>query len=177
MPHSRHASGSEATAPVEVRSASPADADALASIYNPYVRETQITFEEAEVTGSEMARRLREIEAASLPWLVAQRGPEVVGYAYAAMWRARSAYRFSTEVTVYIQRGEQRRGIGSLLLGELIAELRSRKLHVAIGGIALPNEASVALHEKFGFRRVARFEQVGFKLGRWIDVGYWQLLL
>jgi L-amino acid N-acyltransferase YncA len=101
----------------------------------------------------------------------------VVGWAYATAWKSRSAYRFSVETTVYVAASHQRRGVGGALYRKLIEDLRARKLHSVVGGIALPNEGSVALHEKLGFRKIAHFAEVGRKLDRWIDVGYWQLIL
>ena len=112
-----------------------------------------------------------------MPWLVAERGGAVVGYAYATRWRPRRAYRFSAEVTVYVAGGLGGQGIGSRLYERLLPVLRERGVHAAMGGIALPNEGSIRLHEKFGFTKAAHFEQAGLKFGRWIDVGYWQLLL
>jgi L-amino acid N-acyltransferase YncA len=150
---------------------------AIAEIYNHYVAETVITFEEEPVSAPEMARRIEEARSASLPWLVAEREGKVVGYAYASQWRARSAYRFSVEVTVYLDPGYPRRGIGSRLYEALLPELKTRGIHAALGVIALPNEASVALHEKFGFAKVAHLREVGLKFDRWVDVGYWQLML
>ena len=149
----------------------------MAAIYNHYVLQTVVTFEEEPVTSDEMSRRIDEVRAASLPWFVAERADAIAGYACASRWRARSGYRFSSEVTVYLAPEQGRRGIGSALYAELLSALRGSGLHAAIGGIALPNDASVALHEKFGFRKVAHFDQTGFKFNRWIDVGYWQLIL
>ena len=159
---------------VIVRGVADADVDALARIYNHYVTQTIITFEDEVVTAAEIYRRIADVQLASLPWLVAERGNAVVGYAYATKWRARQAYRFSTEVTVYVAPEFAGGGIGSLLYGQLLSALRARNIHSAMGGIALPNDASVALHEKFGFKKVAHFEEVGFKFNQWIDVGYWQ---
>ena len=124
-----------------------------------------------------MAARVAETKALSLPWLVAEVGNAVVGYAYARKWRVRSAYRHSVETTIYLEHGHEGRGVGTTLYSALLPILRAGGLHVAIGGVALPNEASVALHEKLGFERVATFRQVGFKHDRWVDVAYWQLLL
>ncbi len=126
---------------------------------------------------TEMARRIEDVQSASLPWLVAEEGSQILGYAYATQWRARSAYRFSVEITVYLAPEYTGRGIGSKLYGQLFPILQARGIHAVMGGIALPNEASVALHEKFGLRKVAHFEQVGFKFNQWIDVGYWQRML
>ena len=163
--------------PTTVRAVTPADAEAVAAIYNHYVLQTVVTFEEEPITAAEISRRIDEVRAGSLPWFVAERAGAIAGYAYASRWRARSAYRFSSEVTVYLAPEQGRRGIGSALYAELLSALRGSGLHAAIGGIALPNDASVALHEKFGFKKVAHFEQTGFKFNRWIDVGYWQLIL
>jgi phosphinothricin acetyltransferase len=160
-----------------VRAATIEDGEALARIYNHFVRETIVTFEEEAISPGEMGRRIEEVASLSLPWLVAERDAVVVGYAYAAPWRSRRAYRFSTEVTVYAAPDQAGRGFGSRLYSRLLPALRDREIHAAMGGIALPNDASVALHEKFGFRKVAHLEQVGFKFDRWIDVGYWQLIL
>jgi len=129
------------------------------------------------VAAAEMARRLEEVRSAALPWLVAEAAGQAVGYAYATPWKARTGYRFSAEITVYLGPGQAGRGIGSRLYGELFPMLQARRIHAVMGGIALPNEASVALHEKFGMRKVAHFEAVGFKFDRWIDVGYWQRTL
>jgi phosphinothricin acetyltransferase len=160
-----------------IREAAAPDAAPVAAIYNHYIRETVVTFEEEPVSGAEIARRIEEVQSASLPWLVAEVDRQVVGYAYAGPWHARSAYRFSAEITVYLAPTHTGRGIGSKLYGELFPILQARRIHAVMGGIALPNEASVALHEKFGMRKVARFQEVGFKFDRWIDVGYWQRTL
>lgn len=160
-----------------VRDATAADAEAIAGLYNHFVVATVVTFEESAVPAVEMARRIAEVQAAALPWLVATREGRVVGYAYAAPWRARSAYRHSVEITVYVDQAMPGQGIGSALYTELFARLRARGVHAVIGGITLPNDASVALHERFGMRKVAHFAEVGFKFGAWRDVGYWQCVL
>jgi L-amino acid N-acyltransferase YncA len=160
-----------------IRNALPSDAPAIVEIYNHYVLTTTITFEEQPVSAAQMAERVGEVQAAALPWLVAERDGELMGYAYASKWKARSAYRHSVECSVYLDRQAVGGGFGSRLYEALFAELKARKLHVVIGGIALPNEGSIGLHEKFGLKKVAHFEQVGFKFGRWIDVGYWQKTL
>jgi L-amino acid N-acyltransferase YncA len=162
---------------VIVRSATAADAEAIASIYSYYIQNTVITFEEEPVSALVMATRVAEVQGLSLPWLVAEVDTATVGYAYATRWKARSAYRYSVETTIYLEHGCEGRGIGTALYSGLVAILRQLGIHVAIGGAALPNEASAALHEKLGFEHVATFPQVGFKQGRWVDVAYWQLLL
>ncbi len=160
--------------PPTIRDATADDAEAIAAIYNHYVTQTTVTFEEVPVAAAEIARRMGDVRAADLPWLVAERDGRVVGYAYATPWRTRHGYRFSVEVTVYVAAGEERRGIGAALYGVLFPRLQARGIHAAMGGIALPNDASIALHEKFGMRQVAHFRETGFKFGRWVDVGYWE---
>lgn len=165
------------TGPLAIRSAAPADRAAIASIYNHYVVDTIVTFEEEPVAVAEMGRRIDDVQTASLPWLVAEEQGLVKGYAYATKWRPRRGYRYSVEISVYLAPLEIGRGLGSKLYERLFGVLVELGAHAVIGGIALPNDASVALHEKFGMRKVAHFEQVGFKFDRWIDVGYWQRLL
>lgn len=160
-----------------VRTALPADAAAICAIYNSYVTTTTITFEEDAVAEPDMAERIADVGAAGLTWLVAEAGGKVVGYAYATKWRVRPAYRYSVESTVYVDPAFVGQGVGRALYGVLLDELRQRGMHVVIGGIALPNEGSVGLHEKLGFYKVAHFAEVGMKFGRWIDVGYWELKL
>lgn len=161
---------------VVVRAAAAEDAAAIARIYNHYVAETIITFEEDAVGEAEMRERIEETRSASLPWFVAIENGELAGYAYASRWKSRCAYRYSLEVTVYVDPAYSRRGIGSKLYAALLPALRSAGYHAAMGGIALPNDASIRLHEKFGFKQVAHFKESGFKFGKWIDVGYWQLV-
>jgi len=160
-----------------IRTASPADAAAIAAIYNHYVATTVITFEEEAVPAPAMAARIAEVHAQGLPWLVAERDSVVVGYCYASRWKARSAYRHSVESTIYLKPGVEGRGLGSRLYVALLDILKTKNIHAVIGGAALPNAASVALHEKLGFEPVGTFRQVGFKHGRWVDVAYWQLLI
>ena len=160
-----------------VRAAELSDSSAIAAIYNHYVANTIITFEEEPVEAADIARRIGNVRSASLPWLVAEEDSRVAGYAYATPWKARSAYRFSVEVTVYVALESAGRGIGSMLYSNLFSHLHTLGIHAVIGGIALPNDLSVALHEKFGLKKVAHFLQVGFKFNRWVDVGYWERTL
>jgi phosphinothricin acetyltransferase len=159
---------------VAVRDASPADAQSVARIYNYYITDTLVTFEEESLDAAEVARRIEEVQSAGLPWLVADVDGDVAGYAYATKWHKRHGYRYSAEVTVYLAPDQGGRGIGTKLYTPLLEKLRGLGFRSAIGGIALPNDASVALHEKFGFRKVAHYERIGVKFGQWLDVGYWQ---
>lgn len=161
---------------VTVTSASPIHAQPIADIYNHYIANTCITFELDRVTSEDMAKRIADVQNIGLPWLVALEGDGVVGYAYATQWRARKAYQSSVESTIYLDDRHRGRGLGTSLYGELIEQLRRLELHAVIGGVAQPNDASARLHEALGFKKVAHFEQVGHKLGRWVDVAYWQLL-
>lgn len=158
-----------------IRKAKQSDSLEIARIYNHYIKNTIITFEEEEVTQDDISGRIKNVSSESLPWLVAEIENSVTGYAYAAKWRTRSAYRFSVESTIYIDQNFTGNGIGSLLYKELLPILEDSGIHVVIGGIALPNPSSIALHEKFGFKKVAQFKEVGIKFNKWIDVGYWQL--
>ncbi len=160
-----------------IRAARSSDCGAIAALYNHYVTGTITTFEEEPVQADEIARRIEKVRSASLPWLVAEENGRIVGYTYATAWKSRSAYRLSAEVTVYVAAGSEGLGIGSLLYSNLFTILETLGIHAVIGGIALPNDRSVALHEKFGLEKVAHFPQVGFKFNRWIDVGYWQRIL
>lgn len=157
-----------------IRAAIDADASAIADIYNYYVTDSVVTFEEEPVAAAEIARRINSVRVAGLPWLVADEGGQILGYAYATPWKERIGYRFSVETTIYLAQGSSGRGIGTQLYDELFRLLEERGIKSAIGGIALPNDASVALHEKMGMKKVAEFERVGVKFGRWINVGYWQ---
>jgi phosphinothricin acetyltransferase len=159
-----------------VRSATTEDAARICEIYNYYVLHSTITFEEQPVSVEEMKQRIGEV-LTGLPWLVWVEDQVVQGFAYASKWKGRCAYRHSVESTAYLADGSTGRGIGTKLYEALFTALRQSKMHVVMGGIALPNDASVALHEKLGFEKVAHFREVGWKFGKWIDVGYWQLFL
>jgi len=160
-----------------IRNIEPRDLGSIVDIYNHYVLNTVVSFEESIVTTQEMMSRVEEIQAVGLPWLVVEENSQVLGFAYASKWKGRCAYRRSAETTIYLDRNTVGRGRGSALYGALILQLRELDYHTAIGGIALPNAASVALHQRIGFKQVALFQQVGFKHNRWVDVGYWQLML
>ncbi len=160
-----------------VRSARPEDALQVSEIYNHYIQTSTITFEEEPVSAAEMAARILEIQSLSYPWLVATAANDVLGYAYAGKWKVRAAYKHSSEITVYVRPGQERSGVGSALYQQLLPALKAGGVRAAIGGVALPNDASVRLHEKFGFEKCAHFKEVVFKFNRWIDVAYWQRIL
>jgi phosphinothricin acetyltransferase len=190
-----------------IRSADGDDAAAIAAIYNHYVRHDIATFEIDAVDAAEMRARIAAVRAHGLPWLVleecavgehaagehavgehavgehavgehaAEQPSAVRGYAYATPWRTRAAYRHSVESSIYLAPDVGGRGLGRRLYQALLAALRPLEVHAVIGGVSLPNPASIALHERMGFRKVAHFSEVGRKFDRWIDVGYWQLML
>jgi L-amino acid N-acyltransferase YncA len=149
------------------------DAAACAAIYAPYVEDGPASFEERAPDAVELADRMEGSHA----WLVAEEGGEVVGFAYACPHRSRPAYRWSVDVSVYVAAGRQGEGHGRRLYEALFADLRERGFRVACAGITLPNEASVALHERLGFVPVGVYRGIGWKAGAWRDVGWWQLEL
>jgi phosphinothricin acetyltransferase len=159
---------------VAIRTAAAADAAGVAEIYNWYIANTVITFEVDPVPASEMAQRIQTVLAAH-DWLLLERGGELLGYAYAGRYHARAAYRFSAESTIYLRHGCEGQGLGTTLYSELVRRCFARGYRTLIGGIALPNDASVRLHEKLGFAKASHLKSVGFKFERWIDVGHWQL--
>ena len=162
---------------VTIGIASVSDAAEIAPIYNHYIAETCITFETEPVTVEVMAQRIRETLDLPLPWLVAEEGGKICGYAYASKWKGRCAYRYSVEATIYLDPGSTGRGLGIELYTALIDAIKAAAMRSVIGGIALPNDASIRLHERLGFEKVGHFEKVGFKHEQWVDVGYWQLQL
>jgi L-amino acid N-acyltransferase YncA len=157
-----------------IRAATTTDAEAIARIYNHYIATSVATFEETPVTAAEIGRRLEAIQAIALPWVVAEEDGRVSGYAYASKWKERSGYRYAVEVSVYLDPAATGRRLGSSLYDVLFPMLREKNIHAVIGGIALENPASVALHEKFGMKKVAHFKETGRKFDRWVDVGYWE---
>jgi L-amino acid N-acyltransferase YncA len=156
-----------------VRGVAPADAGAIADIYAPYVRDTAITFEIDPPDAAEMRGRI-VATMADFPWLVAEQDGRILGYAYATSFRARAAYRWIVETTVYVAQDHGRRGIGRALYAPLLKRLQEQGFCAAIGAIALPNDASVAIHEAIGFTYRGTYDRVGYKLDRWHDVGLWQ---
>jgi L-amino acid N-acyltransferase YncA len=152
------------------------DAAPCAAIYSRYVHESAVSFEEVAPSDREMAGRIERI-GATHPWLVAEHDRGVVGFAYASRHRERAAYRWAVDVTVYVDPAHHRRGIGRRLYEALLALLRERGFHVACAGIALPNDASVRLHEALGFEPVGVYRDIGYKAGAWHDVGWWQIRL
>ena len=149
------------------------DAGAICEIYNYYIKETVITFENNPIDLFTMQQRIERISS-RFPYLVYEQNGKVLGYCYAATWRNRAAYNYTVEMTIYLDKEWTGRGIGYQLYQELLGLLRNAGFHVAVASITLSNTHSVALHEKFGFRKVAHFSEVGNKFGKWLDVGFWE---
>jgi phosphinothricin acetyltransferase len=165
------------TSSTTIRDADPGrDAAACAAIYAPHVEASATSFEEVPPGAEELATRI-ERTSATHPWLVAERAREVLGYAYACSHRARPAYRWAVDVSVYVAEGQRGRGLGRDLYEALLARLRRQGFRTACAGITLPNEASVALHERLGFVPVGVYRRIGWKAGAWCDVGWWQIEL
>jgi phosphinothricin acetyltransferase len=156
-----------------IRPVAAGDVEAIHAIYAPIVRETIVSFETQAPSAAELGTRIDK----SHEWLVCERESRVVGYAYAAPFHDRAGYKWSVEVSIYLGPDARGSGLGKELLSALLDRLKERGFVNAFAGIALPNPASVRLFESFGFEAVARHRQVGFKLGGWHDVGWWQLRL
>jgi L-amino acid N-acyltransferase YncA len=160
-----------------VRHADPSrDAAACAAIYARYVDGAATSFEESPPDSAELSTRIERVSA-SHPWLICEREGTVAGFAYAAPHRARPAYRWTAETSVYVAPDHQRDGVGRELYDALLGLLRRQGLYVACAGITLPNEASVGLHESVGFEQIGVYRGIGFKAGAWRDVGWWLLPL
>jgi L-amino acid N-acyltransferase YncA len=159
-----------------IRLATSRDAPGVQAIYAPVVRETAISFELEPPTVDDMGKRIREV-VERMPWLVCEHRGEILGYAYASLHRVRAAYQWSADVSVYIDARARRSGVGRGLYRSLLALLVLQGFYQAYAGITLPNPASVGLHESLGFEPVGVYRAVGYKLGAWHDVGWWQLTL
>jgi phosphinothricin acetyltransferase len=158
-----------------IRLAQESDAESLLRIYAPIVEQTAISFELTPPTVEEFHQRMRKVQE-SHTWIVCEEG-EILGYAYAHQFRPREAYDWTTETTIYVAAGQQRRGVGYGLYASLLHALRMQGFCTAIAGVTLPNEASVRLHEKTGFKAIGTYHAVGYKFGKWHDVGFWELSL
>ena len=159
-----------------IRPARADDAAAIAAVYAPYVTDCVVSFELEPPDAAEMARRMAA-GGERHPWLVAEEGGRMLGYAYASAFRARPAYDWAAETTVYLADDAQERGVGRALYDHLLARLTAAGFTQAVAIIALPNDASVRLHERLGFSAIGVNPAVGWKHGRWIDVGMWQRAL
>ena len=160
-----------------IRNCTIADATAIAEIYNYYIQNTIITFEEELVNSAEIIQRMEKIHASGLPYLVYEEDGVIIGYAYAGEFRSRCAYRHTLESSLYLRNGYSGRGIGEQLYRELIERLKKTDCHSLIGVVAAPNPASSKLHMRLGFNYSGTLRDAGYKFDRWIDTEYWQLVL
>lgn len=159
-----------------IRKAEPKDASQVADVYNYYIQQTHHTFETEPLNEEEMQKRIEDTTE-DYPFLVAEENGEIVGYAYATQFKLRQAYEYASEVSIYVRNAAKQKGIGTQLYTQLFDDLQETDTHAVVAGISLPNDASVRFHERLGFEKVAHFKEVGYKLGRWIDVGYWEKIL
>ena len=161
-----------------IRPVQPSDIPAITRIYNHYIEHSTSTFEEHSLSEQQMQERIEKVTS-RFPWLVTEDNGSIAGYAYAGIWKDRSAYRFCCEASIYMapasaNTNSQGRGLGSTLYSTLLHELEGLGITTVIGILTLPNDASERLHNKLGFEKVGHLERVGFKFGQWLDVGYWQ---
>lgn len=159
-----------------IRTATPADAEQLCTIYNHYIEHTTITFEEKTLTTAEFEERIKRISA-QYPYIVYETGGEIQGYAYVSAWRGRPAYRFTVETTVYLKPEAKGKGIGTALYAKLEDEARRYGFHAMLGCITVPNAGSIALHKKMGYVEAAEFKEVGFKFGQWLNVSFFEKVI
>ena len=152
------------------------DAKQIADIYNYYVLNSVVTFDETPFTEADFKERIFSVSK-QYPFLVYEEEARILGYAYANMFRQKPAYKNTVETTIYMANDVQGKQMGTKLYTALLQQLKEQKYHVAIGGLTLPNTASVKLHEKLGFKQVAHFKEVGYKFNKWLDVGFWELIL
>ena len=152
------------------------DAKQLVDIYNYYVLNTVVTFDDVPFLVEAFEEKITTISS-NYPFIVFEENNKILGYAYTNKWREKPAYKHTVEVTIYLSSNAVGKQIGSKLYTELLNQLKNHNYHVIVGGLTLPNEASVKLHEKFGFKQVAHFKEVGHKFNTWLDVGFWQLTL
>ncbi len=160
---------------MHIRTVTLDDAHAICNIYNYYIKHTAVSFETLPVSESVIKQRINEITNAGFPIFVGEVNGKVIGYCCVHQWNSRSAYDSTVEESIYLDQNEIGKGYGSVLLQHLLDHLDKSKIHVVIAGICIPNEGSVRLHEKFGFKQVSHMKEIGRKFDEWRDVGHWQL--
>ena len=159
---------------MKIRAVTKEDHKQIAAIYNHYIADSVATFETELVSSTDIKNRIKQVAKRAFPWLVCELDGVVIGYAYADVWKERTAYQHCAEVTAYLAPEASGQGAGTALYDALLNELSNRELKALIAVITLPNESSVKLHEKFGFEKAGHFSEVGRKFDQWLDVGYWQ---
>ena len=156
-----------------IREAKSKDAKAIASIYNHYILNSSISFDEKPINENIIIERINY--SGKNKWWIYESADELLGYAYSTNWKSRSAYRYTVESSIYLKPNNFRNGIGSALYAKLLESLKKEGFRRVLAGISLPNDPSVLFHENFGFKKVGQFESVGYKFKKWIDIGYWEL--
>jgi L-amino acid N-acyltransferase YncA len=159
-----------------IRDAVVSDLATICEIYNYYILNTSVSFETDALSEQEMAARVFAPTLA-LPWMVIEDEGKVVGYAYGSIWKARQAYDKTVETTVYIDYEHTGKRLGITLYSELLARVTRLGYHVAIGGICVPNDGSIGLHQRLGYEKVGHYKEIGKKFGKWLDVQYYQIFL
>jgi phosphinothricin acetyltransferase len=161
---------------MKIRKATLNDAGAIGNIYNYYIENTAISFETTPVSEIEMRQRMSEVVDAGYPFYVGEIEGKIIGYYYTHPFRNRCAYKSTAEVSIYLDKEKTGKGYGTQLFEHLLMQTDKNAIHTLIAGICIPNESSVRLHEKFGFKQVSYLKEVGRKFDQWWDVGYWQLI-
>jgi len=161
---------------LNIRKATLNDARAICAIYNYYIENTAVTFETEPISEIEMQKRLEEVINTGYSFFVGEINNRIIGYYYTHRWNNRCAYATTIEESIYLDKNETGKGYGTQLFDHLLNHIDKSKTHTLIGGICIPNESSVRLHEKFGLKQISCMKEVGRKFGQWRDVGYWQLI-
>ena len=152
------------------------DACIICNIYNYYIVNTAATFETAPISEIGMQKRIEEILNTGYEFYVGEVNGKIIGYYYTHRWKERYAYATTVEESIYLDKNEIGKGYGTQLFEHLLHHIDKSKTHVLIGGICIPNEGSVRLHEKFGFKQISHMKEIGWKFDQWRDVGHWQLI-
>jgi phosphinothricin acetyltransferase len=162
---------------MKIRKATSDDVLAICTIYNYYIEHTAITFETTPVSESEMRQRMDEVFESGYSFCIGEAEGKIIGYYYTHRWKNRSAYTPTVEESIYLAKDETGKGYGSRMFRHLLTQIDRKVIHVVIACISIPNESSVRLHEKFGFRQVSYMKEIGRKFNQWQDIGHWQLIL
>ncbi len=160
---------------MNIRKATLDDARAICNIYNYYIEHTAVTFETTPVAESDMRQRMSEVFESGYSFYVGEADDKIIGYYYTHRWNNRSAYSTTVEESIYLDKDETGKGYGTQFFKHLLARIDKSRIHVLIAGISIPNEGSVRLHEKFGFKQISHMKEIGRKFDQWQDVGHWQL--
>ena len=162
---------------MNIRQATLNDARAICNIYNYYIENTAITFETVSISEIEMEQRMNDVINSGYLFYIGEMDGKIIGFYYTHSWNSRCAYNSTAKVSIYLDKDEMGKGYGSQLFEHLLRHVNKNETHVLISGICVPNDSSVRLHEKFGFKQISYMKEVGRKFDQWRDVGHWQLIL